>query len=142
MLSQELTHAGSLLLQRTLMNINGMAAQIPIPTPQVGYWPRGLRLASPVPQKIKPQLPHEAAISLIAELCVSSCFVKSFILVLLAFFKCFISSILGFIFMKVLIFLIFWVRQLKPKVFIHTDIFLLADRSLTQLLCMLSASFI
>lgn len=86
------------------MNINGMAAQIPIPTPQVGYWPRGLRLASPVPQKIKPQLPRQAAISLIAELCVSSCFVKSFILVLLAFLKCFISSVLGFIFMKILIF--------------------------------------
>ena len=89
-----------LLLQRTLMNIHGMAIQISFPTLQISYWPRGLRVASPAPQKITPWFPCQTAIALIAELSVFSCFVKSFILVLLTFLKCFISSTLVSIFMK------------------------------------------
>lgn len=109
--------------------------------PQVGYWPRRLRLASPAPQKITPWHPFQTVIAIIAKLSIFSWFVKSFIFVLLAFLKCFISSTSVFTFMKDSNFF-FRIRQLKSKVFICTDIFLLPDRSLTHVLHMLSASFI
>jgi len=89
-----------LLLQQTLTHTHGMTVQIPTPTPQVGCWPRGLLLASPAPQKITPRLPRQTATALIAELSVFSCLVKPFILVLLTFLKCVISSSSVFIFMK------------------------------------------
>lgn len=88
------------LLQQTLTNIHGVAVQIPIPTPQVRYWLRGLRLTSLVPQKIKSWLPCQTAIAITAKLSVFSCFVKLFSLVLLTLFKCFISSTSVYISMK------------------------------------------
>lgn len=88
-----------LLLQWMLMNIHGVAVQSSLPTPQIGYWPRGLGLSSPAPQKITPWLPCQTLIALIKSWA-SSITLWSFILVLLTFFKCFISCLSGFIFMK------------------------------------------
>lgn len=88
-----------------------MAVQIFLPILQVGCWQRGFRLASPAPQKKHTTANSNHANS---ELNIFICFAKSLILYLLTLYVSFLVHWFSFSW-KILIFLSFWVRQLKSK---------------------------